>query len=108
MKKILKLFKKQNVLYAFLLTVVCLSMTTLTAHAAPNQGAEVVRQGMGNFTDVISAIVSSFGTILLLWGMLEWGTALQSQNGSEQALAFKRIGGGIVCALGPAVVAGLV
>lgn len=52
--------------------------------------------------------MSSIGEIVLLWGFLELGTSMQSQEGSMQAGAFKRVGGGIVMVLGPQLLAAFV
>ena len=55
--------------------------------------------------DIVKALVSAIGTIVLLWGLFEWGTSLQSPNGAEQSSAFKRIGGGLVMILAPQLIA---
>ena len=48
--------------------------------------------------------VSSIGQLLLLWGVFEWATALNSQDGTMQSMAFKRIASGLVACLAPQIV----
>jgi hypothetical protein len=74
------------------------------ALAAKKGGADGA--GVGDITsnfetlqDIVEALVSGVGAIVLLWGFFEWGIALQSQDGTMQANAFKRIGGGMVMLL---------
>ena len=75
---------------------------------AATQGANVIKSYMKNFYDIVCAFVSSFGTIILLWGCFEFGTSLQSPNGSEQSTAFKRISGGLFMILAPQIILGFV
>ena len=70
---------------------------------------EVAASGaLGILTDIMIALVSSIGEIVLLWGFLELGTSMQSQEGSMQAGAFKRVGGGIMMVLAPQLLAAFV
>ena len=71
-------------------------------------GASVVTTNFGILTDIMTALVSSIGEIVLLWGFLELGTSMQSQEGSMQAGAFKRVGGGIMMVLAPQLLAAFV
>lgn len=74
---------------------------TVPVYAA---GAETVTSGFNTLFDIVSALVSSIGSIILLWGFFEWGTALQSQDGVMQSNAFKRIGGGLIMVLAPQLI----
>ena len=49
-----------------------------------------------------SVITSGFNS--LLWGVFEWATALNSQDGTMQSMAFKRIASGLVACLAPQIV----
>lgn len=71
-------------------------------------GAGVVTSGMQNLQDIVSAFVSSVGSIVVLWGLFEFGNALQSNDGMMQSAAFKRIGGGLIMTIGPQLLALLV
>ena len=53
----------------------------------------------GMFTNVRSIIVSAIsgiGVLVVLWGIFEWGMAYQTQEGTVQAQAFKRMAGGLI------------
>ena len=71
---------------------------------ADGDGAAVIETGFATLLDIVKALVSAIGTIVLLWGLFEWGTSLQSPNGAEQSSAFKRIGGGLVMILAPQLI----
>lgn len=71
---------------------------------ASSGGASVIQSGFSTLLDIVKALVSAIGTIVLLWGLFEWGTSLQSPNGAEQSSAFKRIGGGLVMILAPQLI----
>lgn len=71
-------------------------------------GAAVVTTSFKTLTDIVTALVSSIGEIILLWGFFEWGTSMQSQEGVMQASAFKRIGGGLVMVIAPQLVGAFV
>lgn len=90
----------------YALTGTILQTAPLISNAA-NAGAQAVNQTMGNFQSMIVALISSFGSIILLWGVFEFGTAIQSPNGTEQTQGFKRIVGGLVMTIAPSIVAGL-
>lgn len=80
----------------------------VTLYAVPvfaaGEGATVIENGFATLLDIVKALVSAIGTIVLLWGLFEWGTSLQSPNGAEQSSAFKRIGGGLVMILAPQLI----
>ena len=63
-----------------------------------------ITSGFTNLLDIVKSLVSSIGTIVLLWGFFEWGTSMQSQDGVMQSSAFKRIGGGLVMVLAPQLI----
>ena len=82
-----------------------LIMIVMTVPAfAAGEGATVIQNGFATLLDIVKALVSAIGTIVLLWGLFEWGTSLQSPNGAEQSSAFKRIGGGLVMILAPQLI----
>ncbi len=69
--------------------------------AAGEDGAAIVTRGFNVIVTIIAAVVSSIGSLILLWGLFEWAMALNTQDGGAQSMAFKRIGSGIVATLGP-------
>ena len=58
--------------------------------------------------ELVAAIISAIGYIITLWGIAEWGIAYQGSEGTMQAQAFKRIGGGFVMVLAPQILAILI
>lgn len=67
-------------------------------------GVDIVTTGFNVIYDIISAIVSSVGALLLLWGLFEWAQALNTQDGGSQSMAFKRIASGLVAILAPQLI----
>lgn len=106
MKRWIEKFKERAVTTVYMVTGTILQTAPLISNAA-NAGAQAVSQTMGNFQAMMVALISSFGSIILLWGVFEFGTAIQSPNGTEQTQGFKRIVGGLVMTIAPSIVAGL-
>ncbi|MCP1101979.1 hypothetical protein M2454_000772 [Aequitasia blattaphilus] len=79
----------------------------MTTFAATGGGAAVTA-GLGSLQELVLAFVSAIGMILCAWGIGEWGISTSSQDGTTQASALKRIGGGIVMVLAPQILATLV
>ena len=71
---------------------------------AAGSGASIVTNGFNQIYTIIAALVSSIGTLLLLWGLFEWAQSLNTQDGGAQSMAFKRIASGLVATLGPKLV----
>lgn len=95
-KKWKKIMKKGGKFVGIL--CLCVFYTSLPVYAS---GATIIEHGFSNLLDLVKAFVSSIGTIIVLWGLFEWGNAMQSNDGMMQSMAFKRIGGGLVMTLGP-------
>ena len=69
--------------------------------AAGNVDTSQITGGFDAIYQVIAAIVSSIGTIFLLWGLFEWAQSLNTQDGGAQSIAFKRIGSGLIAMVRP-------
>lgn len=91
-------------LYLFLLTSM-LNMP-VTAEAADKKDSQTgsISSAFNSIYQIISAIVTSIGQLYLLWGVFEWATALNSQDGSAQSMAFKRIAAGLVACMAPTII----
>lgn len=104
MKQTIKLDKKvKKIVYIagiVSLHVILISQPVLASGAAAD-GAAIVTEGLNSLIDIIKAFVSSVGTMVVLWGLFEWGNSMQGHDGMMQASAFKRIGGGLIMTLGP-------
>lgn len=84
----------------------CLALCLLLAASAQmcvlaSGTGQTITAGIGNLQNIVASFVSAVGSIIVLWGIFEWGNAMQSQDGMMQSQAFKRIGGGIVMTMGP-------
>lgn len=89
---------------SFLLIISSLALLESYVYAAPNSGAQIVQNGFNVIYDIIAAIVSSIGSIFLLWGIFEWSQSMSVMDGGAQNIAFKRIGGGLIACLGPQLI----
>lgn len=89
---------------SFLFVIQSLLLMEGYAFAAPGSGAQIVQNGFDVIYDIIAAIVSSIGSILLLWGIFEWSQSMSVMDGGAQNIAFKRIGGGLIACLGPQLI----
>lgn len=72
--------------------------------AAGNVDTSQITNGFDAIYQVIAAIVSSIGSIFLLWGLFEWAQSLNVQDGGAQSIAFKRIGSGLIATLAPQII----
>lgn len=111
----LQMLKKKvdsQTVFAMMLFALLLGVTFLTSgtavFAASDASADVVTGKFNSLKDLVSGIVSSIGSIVTLWGISEWGIAFQGSEGTMQANAFKRIGGGFVMAMAPQILAALI
>lgn len=108
----LQMLKKKvdsQTVFAMMLFALLLGVTFLTPETAVfAASADVVTGKFDSLKDLVSGIVSSIGSIVTLWGISEWGIAFQGSEGTMQANAFKRIGGGFVMAMAPQILAALI
>ena len=92
------------ILYVAVLALCVAQAAVCASGNAAATGANVITQGFSGLLDIVTALISAIGTIILLWGFFEWGISLQSQDGVMQSAAFKRIGGGLVMILAPQLI----
>lgn len=97
-----------QVMLALLITTVIMAGEVSPVYAADAaNAANVVTAKFTSLQNLVSGIVSSIGSIITLWGISEWGIAFQGSEGTMQANAFKRIGGGFVMAMAPQILAAI-
>lgn len=72
--------------------------------AAGEDGSTIIKNGFDTIYNIIAAIVSAVGMLLLLWGVFEWAQSLNTQDGGAQSIAFKRIASGLVAILAPQLI----
>ena len=92
---------------AFVSIFIFVTQLTVFAEEGATDGAAIVTGAFNNLTAIITAIVSSIGSIILLWALFEIGVSMQSQEGTMQAMGFKRVGGGLVITLAPQLVSAI-
>ena len=97
-----KTFLKLSMLALVFATVAVSGSSVYAADAAG-----VVTGKFSSFQNLLGGIISSIGSIITLWGISEWGIAFQGSEGTMQANAFKRIGGGFVMAMAPQILAAI-
>ena len=61
-------------------TAYCYFSMYVPVYAAKATGTSVITSGFNSLYEIVAAIVSSIGQLLLLWGVFEWATALNSQD----------------------------
>lgn len=96
-----KLNKKTITKTFFSMFILTILMTCTPVYAT--EAANVVTAKFTAFQNLLGGIISSIGSIITLWGISEWGIAFQGSEGTMQANAFKRIGGGFVMAMAPQI-----
>lgn len=117
MSERIRRFRRKCLALSYVVMTTLLQLSPLCVCASGSQdkqnqiqakGADAVTGTMGGLFNIVAALIQSFGSILVLWGIFEFGTSMQSPNGSEQTMAFKRISGGLLMTIGPALYLGLV
>lgn len=100
-----KLNKKTITKTFFSMFILTILMTCTPVYAT--EAANVVAAKFTAFQNLLGGIISSIGSIITLWGISEWGIAFQGSEGTMQANAFKRIGGGFVMAMAPQILSAI-
>lgn len=100
-----KLNKKTITKTYFSMFILTILMTCTPVYAT--EAANVVTAKFTAFQNLLGGIISSIGSIITLWGISEWGIAFQGSEGTMQANAFKRIGGGFVMAMAPQILSAI-
>lgn len=100
-----KLNKKTITKTFFSMFILTILMTCTPVYAT--EAANVVTAKFTAFQNLLGGIISSIDSIITLWGISEWGIAFQGSEGTMQANAFKRIGGGFVMAMAPQILSAI-
>lgn len=94
--------RKRNRIKKIMILAAVLSLLLCTPVFAA--GEDIISSGFQVIYTLIAAVVSGFGSVLLLWGFLEWGISFNTQDGGAQSMAFKRIAGGLIIAVVPQLI----
>lgn len=92
------------IVFSMLLSFVVVLQTGNLVYAAETTGEAVIQAGFNTIYSLVAAIVSSIGSLFLLWGVFEWAQAMNVQDGGAQSMAFKRIAGGLVAVITPQLI----
>lgn len=106
-KKLMKLDRKKLVTLmtlSLMLSAVFVLQLGFPVLAVETDGNTVIKTGFNTIYGLIAAIVSSIGSLYLLWGVFEWAQSMNSQDGGAQSMAFKRIAGGLVAVITPQLI----
>ena len=104
MKKDIKILKNKKTAAVLIMVFTALFLTLCPQPLFAASGAEIVTESFGSIFEIIKAAVSSLGACILLWDFFEMGTSMQSQEGTMQAMGFKKIGGALLMTLAPQIV----
>lgn len=78
---------------------VLFALPTLAAPAAD----PTISNALSNLVGLVMGAVTAIGTLLVLWGIAEWGISMNGGGGVEMANSWKRIAGGIVLVIAPQI-----
>lgn len=70
----------------------------------PVQATEVVVSKINSLYELVMAIVTSVGVIVLAWGIFEFASAYQSHDSSQQTVALKKVISGILMVGAPTII----
>lgn len=93
MKKTDKFERRAKVITAIFLCTFLLISFNVPVFAS---GEEIITTKFDTVKNIVAAIVTAIGGLVTLWGIFEFGNAMQTQEGGAQSQALKRIGGGLV------------
>ena len=74
-------------------TAYCYFSMYVPVYAAKATGTSVITSGFNSLYEIVAAIVSSIGQLLLLWGVFEWATACPADRYCYQCIFKIRTGG---------------
>lgn len=89
---------------AFTLALAFLCRPELVVYAASKKGdMSAITTQFDTLKNLVATIVSGIGVIISLWGISEFGMAMQGNDGMMQSHSFKRIAGGLIMVLAPQI-----
>ena len=104
-KKMMKISKKQIATFMVLSVMMSFAITLqVGCQVFAATGDEIIKNGFNTIYSLIAAIVSSIGSLYLLWGVFEWGQSMNMQDGGAQSMAFKRVAAGLVTTIAPQLI----
>lgn len=101
-KKRMKRIIKTAVVFMLVMIVACRPELVVYAKDKTNDMSTVTAK-FDTLKNLVATIVSGVGVIVSLWGISEFGMALQGNDGMMQSHSFKRIAGGLIMVLAPQI-----
>ena len=99
--------KKRECLAFLMCVMVCFVCFMLpnVVYADDPQGIKDIKAQMALFQELMAALVSSVGAVILMWSIFKLGMAMQAGgNSGMEAQSFGAIGGGIFMVAAPQLV----
>ena len=101
--KLTKSSVKQKVInIGFTCMILALVYPTMV-YATSSTGSSTVTTSLRGLQDVLMSIVTSVGTLVAIWGILELSISMSSNDGTSMASALKRIAGGVIAMIAPII-----
>lgn len=101
-KRIKRIIKTAVVFTLVMMMVVCRPDLVVYAKETTANMSTVTAK-FDTLKNLVATIVSGVGVIVSLWGISEFGMALQGNDGMMQSHSFKRIAGGLIMVLAPQI-----
>ena len=96
----------KSVAVLFWTAVAVASMNLMPVLAS--DGAQAITAKFNIAKELMAAVITSIGVMVILWGIFQLGSSMQSQEGSLRTQALERIGGGLLMTLAPQLLVVLV
>lgn len=97
--------RRRRLTQAVALLPVCCMLVIFAQPVWGGNAASIINSKFNILNTLMSAVISSIGTLVTLWGLFEYGNAMNTGEGGAHAAAFKRIGGGLLMMLAPQLIA---
>jgi hypothetical protein len=88
-------------MFKVIIAVVIMFALTTEMSFADSQDPETT---ISNFAKIITGVVTAFGSLVVIWGVVQVGTSVQSQDASSRTQGILAIVGGIIIAAAPWIV----
>ena len=106
-----KMFKKMDrkkMFKAYALIVAMLFVISPNVAFAAKDASGVIKDNFNSIYELIAAIVSSVGALVMLYGFSEVGLSYSANDGMTQAGGLKRVAGAMIMILTPQIVSALI
>lgn len=90
-------------LFISLITAFAFSMGLVVPVMAAPAADPTIGNALSNLIGLVEGAVTAIGTLLVLWGIAEWGISMNGGGGVEMANSWKRIAGGLVAVIAPQI-----